>query len=122
MANRKVCYELYIGGRIAARGDAALIASTLGLSEGTVQRSNCRGHSIPGVEVARLPILYDFDGDSLTAAELAERHGVSCQTVVSAACGTGRMLGKPLRKHEYEEFSVGMERALEWREDVRRQW
>lgn len=113
MGKRKSCYELYVAGRFAARGDIDLIANTLGVAVSTAQRLPYKGHCPRDLRLVKLPTAYDYDGRVLTADEIAREYGVLRGAVYSQA--GGKLLGKPLEKHRYEEFSVGCSTVNGWR-------
>lgn len=117
MARKKVCYELYVYGRLAARGNIDLIAEALGVSAGYAQRIPYAGHKPRGIEVVPLPVLYDYRGRALRGHQVAKLAGVKEASVVSAACNKGGVGGYPVRKHEYDEFTVGAEKVEEWRRE-----
>lgn len=121
MGKRKVCYELYVGGRIAARGDIESIAELLCVSPGTAQRMPYRGHGVDGVEVRPLPVLYEYGDDLMTADEIAERCGVARSTVYVAAHKSSKLKGRKVGRHAYDEFSVRRELVEKWLEEVREQ-
>lgn len=107
MARRRTVYELRIGGKLAARGDADMLAELLGLSPNTVQRMPYKKHGKRGVEVRPLPILYIYKGRRMTAGEIAEQEMVSLCQVHSAVYKHSQLMGCTVRKYGYKLFSVG---------------
>ena len=115
MVKRKSCYELYVYGRLAARGDIDLVADTLGAAVSTAQHLPYEMHCPQGLELVKLPTVYSYDGKLLTADEISERYHVKKGAVFSTV---GRkLLGKPISKHGYDTFSVGVAKVEEWRRD-----
>ena len=107
MTKRRTVYELRIGEKLAARGDADMLAELLGLSPNTVQRMPYKKHGKRGVEVRPLPILYIYKGRKMTAKEIAEQEMVSLGQVHSAVYEHSQLMGSTVRKYGYKSFSVG---------------
>ena len=109
MSKRKVCYELYIDDKLAARGDIDLMASLIGNKPETVRHMPYRRNTPSWFKLIALPVLYDFNGESMTSDELAAKYYVGKQSIISAASSTHRLLGKVVRKHDYGTFSVSQD-------------
>ena len=114
MGKRKVCYELYIDGRLAVRGDIDFVASLLGCSPEKAQKIPYRKNPPSWLKLASLPVLYDFCGESLTADEIAAKYGCNKQSAISAASSTHRLHGKLIAKHDYGTFSISRDEFMEW--------
>lgn len=110
MAKRKTCYRLFVGETCVAVGDIDYIAETLGISASTAQHYPYPDHCPKELRLEPLPVLYEWNGAVLTADEVAKSANVAKGTVITAAHRGAGVRGHIVRKFQYEQGRIRVDR------------